>query len=306
MISIPASSDSLPSKSWIKMAVYPVSLLMILHKCHEYYDFADELNEICTMIQLQEAKENLSKGLIKSALSVIDQALKLLHLLEGVSPNVIQHIEEVGQVYSVVGASPSTALSEMLSIGNMVRRELEVRKFLLIPSPDDKKVRQAKPFGNAVYFAFPSARVELTNAGTAFAVELYTASVFHLMRATEIALRALCNDRGITSIKNAPVDMMQWETIIKALETETQQIVNWPNSLGKIKVQAEEFYNGATGHFRGIKDEWRNHVAHTRTDYLRSRAEEATFHVRHLTQTLATRISETSVTPKIWTTAELR
>jgi hypothetical protein len=194
----------------------------------------------------------------------------------------------------------------MLSVKDMVRSELEARKFLLIPPPDDKKVRQARPFGNQVYRAFPSARTELTNAGTAFAVELYTACVFHLMRAAEIAMRALCNDRGITQIKGAPVHMMQWHQIITALEAENLIISNWPNSLGEIKVQAQEFYSGAAAQFRGIKDEWRNHVSHTRTDYSRSRAEEANHHVNRLMRTLSSRISESASTPKIWTAAELR
>jgi len=290
---------------WDKLATRQASLLMILHKCHEYYAFAEEVTDLCDSLAENDEERVASRK--ESALSIVDKALSLLESLSGVSPTVMKYIEDLGDVYDVAGLLPSsTTLSEMLSVREMVRAELESRKFLLIPSPDAKKIRQIKPFGNQIYKAFPSARTELTNAGTAFAVELHTASVFHLMRATEIAMRALCNDRGITQIKGAPVHMMQWHQIITALEAENQAIANWPNSLGEIKVQAQEFYCGAAAQFRGLKDEWRNHVSHTRTDYSRRRAEDATDHVKRLMQTLSSRISETTRTPKVWTAAELR
>jgi hypothetical protein len=291
-----------------KMAAHPLSLLMILHKCHEYYDFCDELADVCNLIAQIKPDEEPDENEFGAASLVAQKALALLKSLNGVSPTVLEHIEDLGNHFSEIasGLDGAYILSHMETIRNMVRAELEARMFMLIPPPDDKKVRRPKPFGVQVYRAFPTARVELTNAGTAFAVELYTASIFHLMRSTEIAMRALCNDRGMTHIKSAPIEMMQWGDIIKGLDAENLQIANWSNSLGQIKVQAQEFYNGATAQFRGIKDEWRNHVSHTRQDYSRSRAEDATHHVKRLMQTLATRISENTSTPKIWTAAELR
>ena len=64
-------------------------------------------------------------------------------------------------------------------------------------------------------------------------------------------MRALCNDRGIAAVKGVPVHMMEWHDIIKALEDENSKIAQWPKALGQIKVQAQEFYNGATAQFTG-------------------------------------------------------
>lgn len=289
-----------------RIAAHPLSLLMILHKCEKYYELADSLREILEDPNFFTLEEISGKRL-KSVSNIAAEAYTLLKALGSVSPSVLGHVEDIADSYAVLNNSkPAFIIADLQSISSMVRTELESRKFLLIPSPDGKKIRQTKPFGKDVYLAFPSARVELTNAGTAFAVELYTASIFHLMRATEVAMRALCNDRGIAAVKGVPVHMMEWHDIIKALEDENSKIAQWPKALGQIKVQAQEFYNGATAQFRGLKDEWRNHVSHTRIDYSRSRAEDATHHVKRLMQTLATRISETSVTPTIWTAAELR
>jgi hypothetical protein len=280
---------------------------MILHKCHEYYEFCDRIADFSSILEKDLPETEFEKQLGESAFGIANDAIELLEALGDVSPTVIGYIVDLGEVWGSVGAYPlSTTLSEILSIKEMVRTELESRKFLFIPSPDDKRIRQTEPFGKEVYLSFPTARIELTNAFTAFAVELYTACIFHLMRATEISMRALCNDRRIAAIKGSPVHMMEWHEIISALEAENLKIANWPKTLGEIRVQAQEFYNGATSQFRGIKDEWRNHVSHTRSDYSRGRAEEAIQHVKILMQTLATRISETSVTPTVWTTAELR
>jgi hypothetical protein len=295
------------SSLWGKMATRPVSLPMILHKCHDYYRLSEDLNEYFFALSLTDSNAPLEDGDRTRIDSIADNALELARALKGIDPSVLSMVDRIQSDLK----DPSTlkagqAGKDLDSLNDILKRELESRTFLYIPAPDNKRIRQSKPFGNKVYQAFPSARVELTNAGTALAVELYTASIFHLMRATEVAMRALCNDRGITLIKGAPVEMAQWQEILAVLDQETLKIANWPRALGNIKVQAQQFYNEAVSEFRGIKDEWRNHVAHTRTDYRKPQAESATDHVKRLLKTLATRVSETDRTPTVWTAAELR
>ena len=289
------------------MATHPVSLLMIIHKCHEYYALGESLNELFYDLLPWEDEKSLPDEMRDRVNESADQAVRLIRSLKGISPTVAGVVERIASDLAFSRTlSVSRARGDMERLSDILKDELSQRKFLFIPPPEDKSIRKSRPFGRAVYDAFPSARAELTNAGTAFAVELYTASVFHLMRATEIAMRALCNDRGIIAVKGAPVEMAQWNDIITELDGVSTQIGSWPKTMGTIKSQAQEFYNGAASAFRGIKDQWRNHVAHMRTDYNRPRAEEAMDNVRTLMQTLATRITETTATPKIWTAAELR
>jgi hypothetical protein len=138
---------------------------------------------------------------------------------------------------------------------------------------------------------------------------MHTAAVFHFMRAAEIGLRSLAKDRRISHLpkkRNAPVAMGTWEDILRELDEQIGKISNWPNTMAEVKVQAQEFYNGSITEYRGFKDMWRNHVMHTRREYLRVDALSALDHVKRMMQRLSSRISETTYTPLIWTKAQLR
>ena len=54
-----------------------------------------------------------------------------------------------------------------------------------------------RPFGDAVFDAFPSARFDIPEAGTCLAVGCNVAAAFHLMRVAEVGMRELGKDRPI-------------------------------------------------------------------------------------------------------------
>jgi hypothetical protein len=294
-----------------KIAARPASLLMIIHKCQDYYSFATELADFCEVLGNENLnKEQFIDGLSTRAVSIVDDALKLLRSLGNISPTVTRYIEDLGEIYNITGiTSYGTVITEMISMREMVRQELEGRKFYLIPPPDDKKFKQSRPFGKAVFVAFPSARQELTDANTAFATGLYTASVFHLMRAVEYALRVLAADRRVKVMtkgtKAYPLDLATWEAILQSLETEVAKVAQWPKTKGQLRVQATKFYGTALAEVRGFKDTWRNHIMHSRHSYIREDAIQIMTHVERFMSTLATRIGEETITPKVWTKNEL-
>jgi len=297
---------------WDKLATRQASLLMILHKCYEYYEFSDALAQLRNDLARIKDDEEPGEEELRLGSEIAEKAHSLLSSLKNVSPSVLAHIEEWARYYSDIVAGPTQGeiLGTLESIRAMVGAELQSRKFLYIPSPDDEKIRQTKPFGNQVYQAFPSARQDLTNAGTAFAVELYTASVFHLMRSAEYGLRALAWDRRVKTLTKAgrayPLDLATWEDILRELDPEVAKIANWPRTKGQIRTQAMEFYGTAVEEIRGFKDAWRNHVMHTRGNYIREDAVQLISHVQRFMTTLASRVSEQQRTPRIWTKKQLR
>jgi hypothetical protein len=62
------------SRHWNKMATHPVSLLMILHKCHEYYDFCSDLDDFYNMVQQTKSGAKIGQGFVESAISIVDGA----------------------------------------------------------------------------------------------------------------------------------------------------------------------------------------------------------------------------------------
>jgi hypothetical protein len=198
---------------------------------------------------------------------------------------------------------------ELKHLNEVMQDEVKTKLFLSISPNAAALYTNPHPFGEAVSVAFPSALYDIQEAGKCFACERYTASVFHCMRSVEYIMRVFAWDRRATTVKNGkeyPIDMATWEEIIKALTDEVGKISNWPRTRGEVRTQALEFYNSSMEEFRAMKDAWRNHIMHSRRSYIAEDASQVMEHVKRLSKTLATRISETERTPRVWTKAQLR
>jgi hypothetical protein len=153
-------------------------------------------------------------------------------------------------------------------------------------------------FGESVYEKFPSAREEIKNAGNCLAASLWTAGVFHLMRAAEYGLRAISHDRRIRIPKQKHIELATWEDIIKELEKAETEIQNYPKTLAR---EAQfSFYHGVMMEFKRFKNKYRNSVMHSRDSYNEPEAVAAFAHVKAFMGILSSRIGEGIRTPKIW------
>jgi hypothetical protein len=201
---------------------------------------------------------------------------------------LLQSNTTMARLADAVGQLAVTVLSEMsdLFVG-------------YIPADHAKVWNIKKPFGQAVYINFPSARVDATGAGNCFAVEQYSACVFHLMRVVEKALRALARERKIKMIANAPIEWADWGKILGVLEAEAEKInKTWPR--GKRKDAALDFYRGVVGELYSFKDCYRNYVTHDRMDYDAHQAASAYHRVSEFMRRLAVHLSETQKGPITW------
>jgi len=200
--------------------------------------------------------------------------------------------------------------NELKHLNETLQDEVKTKLFLRIPNERALYYIEANPFGDAVATAFPSASFDIQESGKCFACERYTATVFHLMCATEHTMRALAWDRRVNLTTKGgasfPTMMGTWEDVLRELEKEAVKIGNWSKSRGEVKVQALQFYNAAIEEFRAVKDAWRNPVMHARRHYTEEDAAQVMAHVKRLTTILSTRISETERTPRVWTKAQLR
>lgn len=273
-----------------KMAAHPLSLLMILHKCHEYYAFCDDLADVCNLIAQIKSDEEPDETEFGYASAVAQKALALLKVLNGVSPTVLIHIEDIGKHFGEIssGLSGSYILGHLETIRNMVGKELESKKFLYIPEANDAFLEKDQLFGADVYDAFPDARVDLTSAGTAFAMELHTACVFQLMRVAEHGLRSLAKKLHVRlsdKAKFLPLDYADWNAVITGIRgkiTDARKLPKGPKKQRKL-----ELYSDAADHCDFMKDIWRNTVSHARNPYSQSEALAAMDRVKAFMQFLS-------------------
>jgi hypothetical protein len=176
--------------------------------------------------------------------------------------------------------------------------------FLMVPPEMKWHVDRADLFGPDVAAAFPSAQADLTQAGNCLAADCNTGAVFHLMRAAEIALRALARDRGV-SYPSSSVDEQQCGTLITSLDSKLNALRGanknlWPSE--SVKNEQIRFYHTATIELRSFNEAWRKHVCHAGGDsfYDKHQARSVFEHVRAFMQALAQKISETQTTPEYW------
>lgn len=113
-------------------------------------------------------------------------------------------------------------------------------------------------FEHSASAAFPSAEVDMDEAVRCFALERYTASVFHCMRVMEVGLAALSRALNLDLSEN-------WNRALDLIEKDIRS----RNSSAHDPSwrEDERFYSGAAVHFRLIKNAWRNHVIHKQDHY---------------------------------------
>jgi hypothetical protein len=186
-----------------------------------------------------------------------------------------------------------------------VDAELKSRLVLFIPPHRAEYYEANAIVSTIVKDAFPGASSEIRNAGTCFATALYTASVFHSMRAAEIGLRSLAEATGVTF--PFPIELADWQNQIEKVEAEIKQLAALPKSVKKDEDLS--FYSEAATHFRYFKDAWRIRVSHARETYEEGQALSVLNHVREFFDVLAKRLKEPglpAVTPSRTATMQRR
>lgn len=173
---------------------------------------------------------------------------------------------------------------------NGVMLDLTSAWFLMIPADHREKYVQANPpFGAEVSTAFPNAAADIAAASRCYALDEWTASVFHLMRALEHGLRHFADVVGLGTDAMAHEN---WKNVIDQIEKkirEMEQEKKSPEKIERLKV-----LSAAAVQFRYFKDAWRNHVAHAHVHYDSHSGPKIWEHVRSFMQSLAIPVSAAS------------
>jgi hypothetical protein len=144
-----------------------------------------------------------------------------------------------------------------------------------------------------VSYRLPEANKEISVAGDCFAIEAYTACVFHLMRAVEIGARVMISKSGLNAEKylQRPIEMCEWEELIHALNKSLDDLRPGTRSDPKKKDKLEH-YTQLVGIFMHFRGPWRNKVSHVRHVYRPGETKDAMDNTRQFLVLLAQRARE--------------
>lgn len=166
---------------------------------------------------------------------------------------------------------------------NNIMVELSSAWFLMIPAERRDNYEQRKaPFGDAVATTFANAIPDIGAASRCFALDEWTACVFHLMRALEHGLHALAAKVGLD-----PDAMAQenWKNVIDQIEKAIRAMEAAPKTPEKIsRIQS---LSSAAAQFRYFKDAWRNHASHAKTIYDQHEGERVWTHTKTFMEQMA-------------------
>jgi len=226
----------------------------------------------------------------KEALNFKDQINRALGELNNplianglpLSPLLRVKIERLTKRMQTMGSRLTITQAESLlkELHNDLVIDLANSLFLTIPFDQAEFYVQSQPlFGQEVGDAFPDADADIAAAGRCLALEEWTAAVFHLMRASEVALRLLARRLRIRK-----TEIKEWATLLQDIDRVLIQLRQRRRTSKRDRNL--QYYSQARSSFAAFKDAWRNHVMHSRVEYDKKEAMKIYEHVKALMQQL--------------------
>lgn len=159
-----------------------------------------------------------------------------------------------------------------LSIRELQRRiddEMSSILLMLIPQNRIEYYEGSNLFGQEVSDKFPSAVIDIEEAGKCFATGRYTACVFHLMRVMEIGVKFLG-----TKMQIPLASEKEWGKILDGINGKMKIMTSGFGKLTARKKAKRDKYSAVVAHLTHVKDAWRNRVMHPKDSYTDEQAEE--------------------------------
>lgn len=140
---------------------------------------------------------------------------------------------------------------------DVVKSEMSGRLFLRVPAERANLWESDSLLSDEARKAFPASSLEIRSAGTAYACGLWSACVFHAMRAAEDALVKISDELGIVRSGSE-----QWGNVIDQIEARLRDIAKKPKA-DQEKIEKLQPLSALLIDMRLFKDAWRNQMAHS-------------------------------------------
>jgi len=257
------------------------------------------LNNILTLLRGYAAEMERSIAATGPQTAVDDQ-----DLIQSVAQNAEVVLESIGLDDAAILAAQlcqrltwtsgacncQLVLADIEHILTLTELGLGKHRFAYVPIDRHRFFENDNPFNLPSCSLVDSVKQDFRDAGNAYAMGLNTATVFHLMRATEIGLRAFARHLRVRMPrKKGPLEWAQWEDILRQIRLKIdKKSVKAGSKPAKSANRA--FYRGLLAEFEGFKDMYRNDVMHVRKVYGPHDAAGALEKVGGFMQRLASRL----------------
>lgn len=183
-----------------------------------------------------------------------------------------------------INTATAEVISELLhELHENILVDLSQSIFLSIHFGKREFFEQTKePFGEKVSNIFPDAKLDISAAYRCYALDEWTACVFHLMRALEHGLRWLSLEVGLSQ---DGIRLENWKNIIDRIEKKIRELEQEKKTEDKNRKLQQ--WSESAAQFRYFKDAWRNHVNHSRKSYDEREADIIRIHVKAFMEHLA-------------------
>jgi hypothetical protein len=155
------------------------------------------------------------------------------------------------------GIHPLILCNELEHLNNRVMDELKNHYYYPVTTYFAGLYSDSAPFGVEFFDQFPSARTDSIEAGRCLALGQGTATVFHLMRVMEVALKVLGRELGITYAPSWEAYLTQINNKISAKHS--TKSISWKKK--------ESIYRDIMGDLIAVKMAWRNPTMHIVRQY---------------------------------------
>lgn len=167
--------------------------------------------------------------------------------------------------------------------------ELRLRKFFCIERDKESFLLEKDSFGAMVTSAFPSATIDIEEAGKCLAFERWTASVFHLSRVAEIAAVSIGKRIGYQSHKEG------FGEVLNYMDTQLEKARRNYKGASKLFKGDIAFLSAVTAQMHAVNQAWRQRVAHLDTKYTEEEALRIWFATKGLMEQIAEKLTEENV-----------
>lgn len=186
---------------------------------------------------------------------------------------------------SFLGSQLAARISEMAS-----NLDVELSQNLFFFVPIHRAAWYSKTgrdiLGDDCITHYPNADVgnEAEHAAKCFAYGEYTACAFHLMRVCEIGVRAFGIAIGFRNTDNP-----NWGKVFQFFD---DQMAQNPAQRSPQWIANADFINDVAGHFKAVKNTWRNSTMHVDRTYTEQQAQDLLIVVGGFMKILSSRVDE--------------
>jgi hypothetical protein len=237
---------------------------MIRLNAHIFYAMAQEIEStrahvaVLSGVGEREVPETIKEHCPDSLIAIIEHC-QSIGLTE-----VIPHIKRMLEIFEgQFGGYNCTRLAyDLQQLQWRVVDELSNALFMRVPKDAADYYDKPSLFGQQVADNFSDATYDISEAGSCYATDRYTACVMHLMRSLEVALDTVGLGVGIS---NAVIEAQNsWERLLERIRKQIEANDKSGDSTWPPKRQ---FFVDMQAHLFAVKNAWRNPSMHLEKKY---------------------------------------